>query len=42
MGGYQVFFTRPVSLVLLAIALLSFGVPLFQTYRETHKKKNSL
>jgi putative tricarboxylic transport membrane protein len=41
MGGYRVFFTRPVSIVLLAIALLSFGVPLYQTFKENRKYLNN-
>ncbi len=39
MGGYGIFFTRPASLILLALALLSFGVPLFQTYKANKKVK---
>ena len=34
MGGYNVFLSRPVSLLLLLLALLSFTVPLYQTYRR--------
>lgn len=41
MGGYKVFFTRPVSIILLAIALLSFGVPLYQTFKENRKYRNN-
>lgn len=40
MGGYNVFFTRPVSLILLVTALLSFGVPLYQNWKEERKKNN--
>jgi putative tricarboxylic transport membrane protein len=40
MGGYNVFFTRPVSLILLLLAILSFGVPLYQTHKLN--KKNGL
>ncbi len=39
MGGYDVFFTRPVSLILLLLALLSFGVPLYQTHKANKKEK---
>ena len=39
MGGYDVFFTRPASLILLILALLSFGVPLYQTYKANKKEK---
>ncbi len=39
MGGYDIFFTRPVSLILLLLALLSFGVPLYQTYKANKKEK---
>jgi len=39
MGGYDIFFTRPVSLILLLLALLSFGVPLFQANKESRKEK---
>jgi putative tricarboxylic transport membrane protein len=38
MGGYDVFFTRPVSLLLLLVALFSFGIPLFQSWKETKKE----
>jgi len=38
MGGYKIFFTRPVSVILLAVALLSFIIPLYQTYKENKKK----
>jgi len=38
MGGYGIFFTRPASLILLLVALLSFSVPLYQNYKA--KKKN--
>ena len=37
MGGYKIFFTRPVSVILLAVALLSFIVPLYQNYKENKK-----
>ena len=39
MGGYNIFFTRPLSLILLLTALLSFGVPLYQNWREERKKE---
>ena len=39
MGGYDVFFTRLPSLLLLLLALLSFGVPLYQTYKANKKEK---
>jgi putative tricarboxylic transport membrane protein len=31
MGGYPIFFTRPASLILLSIALVSFAYPLVRT-----------
>jgi putative tricarboxylic transport membrane protein len=37
MGGYGIFFTRPVSVILLLVALLSFSVPLYQSYKEGRK-----
>ncbi|MBI9103504.1 MAG: tripartite tricarboxylate transporter permease [Spirochaetales bacterium] len=39
MGGYNIFFTRPVSIILLLLAILSFGVPLYQTYKAGKKEK---
>lgn len=39
MGGYDIFFTRLPSLLLLLLALLSFGVPLYQTYKANKKEK---
>ena len=39
MGGYNVFFTRPVSLLLLLLAVLSLGVPLYQTYKANKRDK---
>ncbi len=39
MGGYNVFFTRPASLILLILAVLSIGVPLYQTYKANKKEK---
>ena len=39
MGGYNVFFTRPVSLILLVLAVLSIGVPLYQTYKANKRDK---
>ena len=39
MGGYDVFFTRPVSLILLLLAVLSLGIPLYQTYKENKKAR---
>ncbi len=39
MGGYDIFITRIPSLLLLILALLSFGVPLYQTYRDNKKEK---
>ncbi len=31
MGGYNIFFTRPISLILILLALISFGWPILQT-----------
>ncbi len=39
MGGYDIFFTRLPSLLLLILAVLSFGVPLYQSYRDNKKEK---
>ena len=39
MGGYSVFVTRPASLIMLIIAVLSFSYPLIQTYRESKRNK---
>ena len=39
MGGYNVFFTRPVSLILLLLAALSLGIPLYQTYKANKREK---
>ncbi len=39
MGGYNVFFTRPVSLILLLLAALSLGIPLYQTYKTNKRVK---
>ena len=39
MGGYKIFFTRPASVILLLLALLSLGVPLYQTYKAGKKEK---
>ncbi|MCF6334549.1 MAG: tripartite tricarboxylate transporter permease [Spirochaetales bacterium] len=39
MGGYEIFFTRPISLILLILALLSFGIPLYQTSKDNKKTK---
>ncbi len=39
MGGYEIFFTRPISLILLILALLSFGIPLYQTSKANKKTK---
>jgi len=39
MGGYKIFFTRPVSVILLLLAILSFGIPLYQTYKAGKKDK---
>ena len=39
MGGYGIFFTRPASLILLLIAVASFALPFWQSYRD--KKKAS-
>ena len=39
MGGYNVFFTRPVSLLLLLLAVLSLGVPLYQTHKANKREK---
>jgi putative tricarboxylic transport membrane protein len=38
MGGYQIFFTRPVSLILLLVALVSFAYPLYQTRKQKKKE----
>jgi len=38
MDGWSVFFTRPVSLIMLLVALASFSVPLIQSRR---KKKDA-
>ena len=37
MGGYGIFFTRIPSLLLLILAVLSFGVPLYQSYRANRR-----
>lgn len=37
MGNYTVFFTRPVSLILLLLALVSFAIPLWQNYKKKQK-----
>jgi len=39
MGGYSVFVTRPASLIMLIIAVLSFSYPLIQTYRQSKRNK---
>ena len=39
MDGWSVFFTRPVSLIMLLVALASFSVPLIQARKE---KKRAL
>ncbi len=39
MGGYDIFFTRPVSLILLLLAVFSFGIPLYQTHKANKKEK---
>ena len=39
MSGYDIFFTRPVSLILLLLAVLSFGVPLYQTHKANKREK---
>jgi len=39
MGGYSVFVTRPASLIMLIIAVLSFSYPLIQTYRQSKTDK---
>ncbi len=38
MGGYSVFFTRPASVVMLLLAVLSFSYPLIKTYRERKRE----
>jgi len=38
-GGYDVFSIRLVSLILLLLAILSFGVPVYQTYKANKKEK---
>ena len=38
MGGYGIFFTRPVSAVLLGVALLSFAVPIWRGWREKSRR----
>ncbi len=37
MGGYSIFFTRPASVVLLVLSILSMALPLIQTYRDKKK-----
>lgn len=39
MGGYNIFFTRPASLLLLLLSILSFGFPIYQSYKENRKNK---
>lgn len=39
MGGYKVFFTRPVSVILLLLAIGSFAVPLIQNHKANKKNK---
>jgi putative tricarboxylic transport membrane protein len=39
MGGYSIFFTRPASLILLILSILSFGVPLYQTHKLNKKNE---
>ena len=34
MGGYQIFFTRPGSLILLLVAVASLSYPLYKTFKE--------
>jgi putative tricarboxylic transport membrane protein len=34
MGGYQIFFTRPGSLILLLVAVASLCYPLYKTFKE--------
>jgi putative tricarboxylic transport membrane protein len=37
MGGYGIFFTRPASLILLALSVLSLALPFIQAHREKKK-----
>ena len=39
MGGYQIFFTRPASVILLLVALLSFAYPLYQTRKAKRRSR---
>ncbi len=39
MGGYKIFFTRLPSLLLLLLALLSFAIPMYQSYKANKKEK---
>jgi TctA family transporter len=34
MEGYGVFFTRPVSAIVLSVSILSFAIPLIQQSRK--------
>ena len=39
MGGYGIFFTRPASLILLVVALLSLAYPLYQTRKANRESR---
>jgi len=39
MGGYGIFFSRPASLILLVVALLSFAYPLYQTRKAIRESR---
>lgn len=41
MGGYAVFFTRPVSLIMLLVSVAAFGLPLIQAHREKKRLQAS-
>jgi class 3 adenylate cyclase len=38
MDGSMVFFTRPVSAIMLGLALLSFALPLYAAWKENKEK----
>jgi TctA family transporter len=39
MEGYEIFFTRPASLILLILSILSLGLPFVQAHREKRKAR---
>ena len=39
MGGYGMFFSRPASLILLLVALLSFAYPMYQTAKARRESR---